>query len=689
MLRVAFLGGGRMASHHRQAIAAAQPAARVVGVCDASLEQAQAFGAQAGCRAFTSLDAMFDDVHPDVVHVCTPPARHVEGALAALALGAHVYVEKPFALTLGDARALVDRARQQGKLVCAGHQLLCDPGFVALMAQGRTLGTILRVDSHFAFRPVGLPMMRTRPAAFAQMLIDILPHPLYTLVAALERFGRPGAPCVIDLLRAEPADLEVVLRCGDVTGRLTVSLRARPVASSLAMTGTKGTLTCDFMRSALLGAGNAGTEALEKILNPFAESAQTMARAAQSTARRLAGGSSYPGLTELIAGFYGAIEAGGGTPFLPAEHLLTTTDLLERMVTAIHVAVAERTPARPVPPPASAATPVFVVTGARGFLGAELARALSPVTGVGRGDWPGDPNVAGWISADLSRGLPPGALTGADVVVHAAAETAGDAAAHARNSVDATRQLLRAMHRDGARRLVLVSSFSVIRPPRRLSEWQDETTSRAENPAELGPYVWGKTMQEALVLTEAAALGIEVRVVRPAALLDRRDPELPGLAGRRLFGAWHLGLGRPRLPIAAIDVEVCADAIAWCARHFDQAPPIVNLFDPTIVTRRELLRHLGRSGWSGRMIWVPISFLSGALIAAQSALAVLSGKRPHPQAAWSILRPRRFDPRLSNALLHATRTNASSLNLDLLASGTAVLARAAVRSPAVSARETT
>ena len=77
-----------------------------------------------------------------------------------------------------------------------------------------------------------------------------------------------------------------MLRAGDVTGRLSVSLRARPVASSLTLTGTRGSLTCDFVRSVVIGAGNTGTEPLEKILNPMMEGAQLLARTALSVGRR-------------------------------------------------------------------------------------------------------------------------------------------------------------------------------------------------------------------------------------------------------------------------------------------------------------------------------------------------------------------------------------------------------------------
>ena len=249
--------------------------------------------------------------------------------------------------------------------------------------------------------------------------------------------------------------------------------------------------------------------------------------------------------------------------------------------------------------------------------------------------------------------MTPDALAGAEVVVHAAAETAGDYEAHQRNSLDATRHLLRAMRAAGVSRLVLVSSLSVLRPPRTPWERQNEATPRPDDARRFGAYTWGKSLQEQFVEREAPRLGITTRIVRPGALLDWS--ELPGLVGRHLYGSWHIGLGRPSLPIAVCDVAKCAHAIAWCATHFEDAPPVVNLFDPALATRGEFIRELRRRGWSGRVVWMPISLVSMGIPAARALLSLAHGRWPERLAAWSVLRPRRYDPRLAAALLDAAR----------------------------------
>jgi predicted dehydrogenase/nucleoside-diphosphate-sugar epimerase len=652
--RIAFIGAGQMARHHLAAINGVETPTIVVGVYDGAPERAKEFATLARTHAYPSVYALLRGARPDIVHVCTPPGAHFAAAYAALEAGAHVYVEKPFALTADDARALLELAQSRNKLVCAGHQLLCDPAFGTLLARAAELGTPVQADSHFAFRPVGIDPARGSSRALAQLLVDVLPHPLYSLIAVLERLAA-GRAIELAWADAGPTDLQAVLRAGTLTGRLSVSLRARPVASSLTLTGTEGSLTCDFMRSIVVGAANSGTEALEKMLNPVVEGAQLMTRNGLSLARRFRSSTSYNGLPELIGAFYRAAATRGVSPVSP-EHLLRVAELFEDLVARI-----DRTAASPSPLVRSRPDhtgPLTVVTGARGFLGSAICRALPRVRGTGRGPRPDDAQVEQWVTADLSAGLPADTLRGADVVVHAAAETAGGYDAHQRNTVDGTRQLLLAMHAAGVSRLVLISSLSVIRPPRTPWERQDEGTPRPEDPRRFGAYTWGKCLQEELVEREAAALGIQTRVIRPGALVDWRDDVLPGIMGRRLFGRWYLGLGRPKLPIAVCDVEHCADAIAWCATNFDDAPPIVNLLDPTIATRGDFAARLRSRGWQGRIFWVPISVIALGLTTARTMLSLARGRWPERLAAWSVLRPRRYHTRLAASMLGVAKQNA-------------------------------
>jgi len=653
-----------MAGLHLKALKHVRTPHTVVGVYDARPAVAHAFARLANCRVWPTLSALLDAARPEVVHVCTPAGMHFEPARQALLGGAHVYVEKPFVETLEEAESLLRLANQRGLLICAGHQLVRDPAFTRMMERAAQLRPVTLVDSTFAFRPPRLDPGRGPSRALAEQLLDIVPHPLYTLVAALEAFGTPSAPLDIVSATATPTMLHALLRKGEATGRLCVSLRARPVASTLTVSGAHGTLTTDFVRAIVLGAANEGTSPIEKILNPFVEAAQLAWRSATSLTRRLLRGAGYPGLAELIGDFYAAAAAGHGSP-LAIEHLRRVTTIYEQLAATVRHAVA------PAPTPAPldasvvsvpAAGPVAVVTGASGFFGRAICRALARrgfrVRGIGRSAAPDDRHVHEWVRADLGDEVTTEAFAGAAVVVHAAAETAGGFEAHERNTIGATRHVLRAMAAANVSRLVYVSTISVLRPPRPGWELQTEATPLAANAERLGPYTWGKVAAEELVAAAHAQREIEAHIVRPAALIDWAHVDFPGLLGRRLFGRWHLGLGRPGLPFAVCEVGQAAGVVAWCADRFADAPPVVNLLDPTIRTRADVLRRLRERGWRGRMVWVPISFLAGAVMTLRFVMGLMRRERGRPMAVWSILRSRRYDPAVSSTVLAAARLDA-------------------------------
>jgi len=162
------------------------------------------------------------------------------------------------------------------------------------------------------------------------------------------------------------------------------------------------------------------------------------------------------------------------------------------------------------------------------------------------------------------------------------------------------------------------------------------------------------------VTAEAPALGIETRILRPAALIDRNHPEIPGLLGKRLFGRWHLGLGRPALPLAVCDVGQAAAVVAWCTTHFDDAPPVVNLIDDALPTRRRVLAAFRAHQWRGRMVWMPISLFALLFAATRLVVGLATLRLPPRLAVWSIFRARRYDASLGARLLRPATIESSA-----------------------------
>lgn len=649
-LKVAFIGCGAMARLHAHALPRMGVSYSIVGAFDHDTLTATEFARDFGGRAFDTMEQLLAAA-PHVVHVCTPAGRHFEPARAAVAAGANVYVEKPFQETATEAAALLALAAARGVAVCAGHQQLYDSAYLRLKTRVATLGKPVQVESRFTFSPSVDPETGP-PARLAQQLLDIVPHPLYTLLDAMETL-HPAGETTVAHATADYRQIHVLLKRGAIEGTLFVSLRARPILSTLTVTGTGGSLTADFVRSVLVGAGNSGTSPVEKILNPLLEGLQLQWRSVRSLVRRIFAGGHYPGLAELLGAFYRSITSATASPLTPA-HLTSVTAIFEQLTAAIQASL----PLQRAPVFRPATGPIALVTGAGGFFGRRIADALSArsytVRGVARVPDPRVPSVREWIAADLSRELPPAALENVDVVVHTAAATSGGLGAHQRHSIDASRQVVRAMAAAGVRRLIYISSISVLEPPHTPWEVQNERTPLAANAERLGPYTWGKVGAEQVVADEAAKLGVDVRIIRPAALVDLAAPDMPGLLGKRLYGQWHLGLGRPGLPFAMCDVRRAGEVVAWYAAHFTEAPPVLNLWDPGYPKRRDVVRAFRTRGWRGRMVWVPIRPLGLAAQAARLLMALLKGSLPSRMAIVGVLKPRRFDATLSRDVLART-----------------------------------
>ncbi len=96
----------------------------LVACADLVMERAQQVAAENGIAACSVAD-LLDDPSIDVVVNLTVPAVHAEVSLQALHKGKHVYSEKPLAIALSDAKALLDLAESKGLRVgCAPDTFL-------------------------------------------------------------------------------------------------------------------------------------------------------------------------------------------------------------------------------------------------------------------------------------------------------------------------------------------------------------------------------------------------------------------------------------------------------------------------------------------------------------------------------------------------------------------------------------
>jgi predicted dehydrogenase len=111
------------------------PLVEVVAVASRSAERAREVAARYDVpRCYDSYDALIADPAVQAVSVTTAETEHLAPALAALAAGKPVLVEKPLAVSLEDGRALVEAARRSSAFLLPGHILRFDVRYAALRA---------------------------------------------------------------------------------------------------------------------------------------------------------------------------------------------------------------------------------------------------------------------------------------------------------------------------------------------------------------------------------------------------------------------------------------------------------------------------------------------------------------------------------------------------------------------------
>jgi len=118
-LRGGVIGAGVFGGYH------ARQYARLDGVVlsavlDPHPDRAAKVAVPLGGRAFHAMDEFLAAV--DVVTIASPATHHANQALAALAAGKPVYIEKPIAVSVADAEKIREAARAKGLVVACGHQ---------------------------------------------------------------------------------------------------------------------------------------------------------------------------------------------------------------------------------------------------------------------------------------------------------------------------------------------------------------------------------------------------------------------------------------------------------------------------------------------------------------------------------------------------------------------------------------
>jgi predicted dehydrogenase len=118
-LRIGVVGIGVMGSNHARVISG-MPDLELVGVADPDKKQRDFVSGILGCKTMATLDELLD-LKPDAVTVAAPTHLHRDVALACIARGVHVLVEKPIASTVEEGNEIIEAARRAKVTLMVGH----------------------------------------------------------------------------------------------------------------------------------------------------------------------------------------------------------------------------------------------------------------------------------------------------------------------------------------------------------------------------------------------------------------------------------------------------------------------------------------------------------------------------------------------------------------------------------------
>ena len=621
--RVALLGTGYIADTHLEALREV-PAVEVVALCDLSLERARAAARRFGVPSAVSSLAELASARPDVVHLCVPPDLHAALARECLERGFSVFVEKPLALSVVEARELGALARARGLALGANHNSVFHPAFARLLARARSgaIGRIEHVDvqlsvplrqleardfSHWMFREPRNIVFEQATHPFAQ-LSELVGRPveLRAVVLATRELapGQPFHERWSIAARAERGTAQLHLAFGSTFQHSTL----RVLGSDGALEADLGrnlvseerkTLWLDFFDAYLAGARRGAALRRDARANLRAYMRQTLRLGPRQDAF-------YASMRASLQAFHAALRAGAPPP-AGAEGACTVLEWCEAAVRELPASL-PRPALRSEPRPARAGE--IVVLGASGFIGrhtlrALLARGLSATAGLRKpenlGAELGDAVRDGRLRlahVDLSdaAGLAE-AVRGARVVIHLATGGASTWEGLERTMVGGTRALAEACLELGTERLVYVSTIAALYlgPDCGTAVLEDGTATDPE-PEARALYARGKIAAERELLRLHRERGLPVTIVRPGVVLGADAPLQHSGIGLWVRDNQCVGWGLGDRPLPLVLAQDVAEALALLAVHRGHGLDgrALNLAARVPLTAAELVAELAR-----------------------------------------------------------------------------------------------
>jgi predicted dehydrogenase len=122
----------------------------IAGCYSRSADKRDKFAAKYGCRAFPSYEALLADRGIEAIINTTPNGAHLETTRAAAAAGKHVFLDKPIANTIADARAITEACRKAKVVLALGYQRRRESHFRWIKQRIEEFGKLVNAEANIS-----------------------------------------------------------------------------------------------------------------------------------------------------------------------------------------------------------------------------------------------------------------------------------------------------------------------------------------------------------------------------------------------------------------------------------------------------------------------------------------------------------------------------------------------------------
>ena len=191
-LQVGIVGCGGISRRHAEAYAGLDDVA-LVALCDVDVEARNRRGDEHGvCARYADYEEMFAAENLDLVSICTHAPLHAPIAMAAAKAGVHVLCEKPLAVDLQSADAMIAACREAGVQLAVSHQYRFSPLYRRAkdwIARGR-IGQLRAIREVGKGREAGFELMEMGVHYFDEMDFFFGGH---CVGSRADHLSRPGS----------------------------------------------------------------------------------------------------------------------------------------------------------------------------------------------------------------------------------------------------------------------------------------------------------------------------------------------------------------------------------------------------------------------------------------------------------------------------------------------------------------